>query len=175
MHEIVLKAKEFATKAHAGQTRRYTGEPYIGHPARVAFLTASAIGDPEVIAAAYLHDVVEDTPTSLSDIERLFGKRVARLVFEVTDISRKEDGNRKTRKVLDLKHLAKASPEGQTIKLADLLDNTEGVMAHDPSFAAVYMREKAALLEVLLRGDIGLYEEAADVVSDYFSQHQGRF
>jgi guanosine-3',5'-bis(diphosphate) 3'-pyrophosphohydrolase len=113
-----------------------------------------------MIAAAYLHDVVEDTPVTLEAIELEFGAEVARLVEELTDVSRPEDGNRKTRKAIDREHSAAASPEGQTIKLADLIDNSETITKHDPDFAKVYMREKRALLEVMSDGDRDLQARA---------------
>ena len=92
-------------------------------------------------------------------------------MLEVTDVSKKEDGNRAVRKHIDLMHLANASPEGQTIKLADLIDNTESITKYDPGFAYKYMREKRDLLQVLTRGDYRLYEIASKTVADYFSEH----
>jgi len=108
MHTLIERAARFAAEAHAGQRRKYTGEPYAEHPFRVAQMVAAVTADPCVVAAALLHDTVEDTPVSDSDIRRLFGDRVADLVAEVTDVSRPEDGNRKTRKALDRDHLARA-------------------------------------------------------------------
>ena len=60
--DIVKRASEFASKAHNGQVRKYTGEPYFGHPVEVMEIVSEVIDDPEVHAAALLHDVVEDTP-----------------------------------------------------------------------------------------------------------------
>lgn len=71
------------------------------------------------------------------------------MVDMLTDVSRPEDGNRAARKKLDREHLAKATPEVKTIKLADLIHNTESIVAHDPKFAEVYLEEKRALLSVL--------------------------
>lgn len=167
MHTLIERAARFAAEAHAGQRRKYTGEPYAEHPFRVAQMVAAVTADPCVVAAALLHDTVEDTPVSDSDIRRLFGDRVADLVAEVTDVSRPEDGNRKTRKALDRDHLARASAEGQTIKLADLIDNSDSILAHDPKFAAVYLREKKELLEVLTQGDAGLYRQARRIVETF--------
>ncbi|RXM22001.1 bifunctional (p)ppGpp synthetase/guanosine-3',5'-bis(diphosphate) 3'-pyrophosphohydrolase, partial [Citrobacter sp. AAK_AS5] len=89
----------------------------------VATIVASVTDDPEMIAAAWLHDIVEDTPASFLDLEKEFGPRVAELVGELTDVSRPSDGNRATRKSIDRAHLAGASARGKTVKLADLLDN----------------------------------------------------
>lgn len=157
----IVKAAEFAGRAHAGQVRKYTGEPYIEHPARVAKLVWDATGDHAACAAAWLHDVVEDCNVPLDKIHLFFGHRVGALVDMVTDVSRPEDGNRRARKALDRDHLALADAAGQTIKLADLIDNTSSIVGHDPDFAKVYLREKRELLAVLTKGDRGLWERAA--------------
>ena len=152
----------FATEAHAevGQVRKYTGDPYIVHPLRVMYTVQSVTQDLEVIAASVMHDVIEDTLRKKADIVRHFGTRIANLVDEVTDVSKPEDGNREQRKKLDREHVACASADGQTIKLADLIDNGEDIMANDPKFGRVYIREKILLLEVLGRGDRRLFERA---------------
>jgi (p)ppGpp synthase/HD superfamily hydrolase len=162
-HEITplaLRAATFARGRHARQQRKYTGEPYFGHLAEVAGLVSSVTDDPATIAAAYLHDTVEDTTTSIDEICTHFGADVADLVAAVTDVSKPSDGNRAYRKAMDRDHLAGAPGRAQTIKLADLLSNTSSIVAHDPGFAAVYLREKAALLEVLTHGDGDLYQLA---------------
>ena len=151
--ERVHRAVAFAARAHAGQDRKYTGEPYLVHPLRVLRLVADAGGSDDVQVAAVLHDVVEDCDVGLAEIRDEFGERVAELVGWLTDVSRPGDGPRRARKALDRDHLAAAPPEAQTIKLADLIDNTESIVEHDPRFAAVYMAEKRQLLDVLTRGD----------------------
>jgi (p)ppGpp synthase/HD superfamily hydrolase len=110
----------------------------------------------EMIAAALLHDVVEDTPFTIDDINDRFGNKVAELVSWLTDVSRPEDGNRKTRKSLDREHIVEAPAEAQTIKLADLIHNTKSIEQHDPGFWKVYKQEKIALLDVLTKGDRSL-------------------
>jgi len=125
----------FATAAHGDQKRKYTGEPYIQHPIEVAEIVKTVTDDQDVIAAAILHDVVEDTPVTLGGIRIAFGDRVAGFVAEVTDVSRPQDGNRAKRKAMDRDHLAKASPQGQTIKLADLISNAGSILQYDPDFA----------------------------------------
>ncbi len=158
---IVQDAVAFSTEMHAGQTRKYTGEPYIVHPMRVALTVAATRADNKTVAAAVLHDVVEDTEATESDILKLFGPTVCRLVMSVTDVSVPADGNRAARKAIDRAHLAKACAGGKTIKLADLIDNTESIVAHDPDFAAVYLDEKRALLPHLLGGSSSLWFQAA--------------
>lgn len=108
---ITERALDYAKHHHRGQTRKYTGRPYWLHCAVVAEIVKEVVDDEEVIAAAYLHDVVEDTTRTVLDVQREFGDRVAQLVSEVTDVSMPHHGNRATRKQLDLDHLAKASPD----------------------------------------------------------------
>ena len=167
-------ARDFADAAHSsiGQVRKYTGEPYINHPVAVAEIVRSVPHTSAMIEAAYLHDVVEDTPISSNVIERVFGFAVASLVEMLTDVSRISDGNRKTRKEIDRMHMAKASPDAKTIKLADLIDNTRSIVVHDPIFAKVYIAEKALLLEVLQEGDATLWGIADEMVKKF--QTRGR-
>jgi (p)ppGpp synthase/HD superfamily hydrolase len=161
--DIVRKAQVYAMAAHAavGQKRKYTGEPYIVHPAEVAKIVAGVPGaTPDMVAAAWLHDVVEDTGCTFTDIHMAFGIDIATLVGWLTDVSKPEDGNRAVRKAMDREHTASAPAEAQTIKLADLISNSKSIMAHDPEFARVYLAEKRALLEVMTKGDAGLHERA---------------
>jgi (p)ppGpp synthase/HD superfamily hydrolase len=161
--DVVRKAQVYAMAAHAavGQKRKYTGEPYIVHPAEVAKIVAGVPGaTPDMVAAAWLHDVVEDTGCTFTDIHMAFGIDIATLVGWLTDVSKPEDGNRAVRKAIDREHTAAAPAEAQTIKLADLISNSRSIMAHDPEFARVYLAEKRALLEVMTRGDAGLHERA---------------
>lgn len=157
------RAKEFATRYHASidQRRKYTDEPYISHPAAVVELVRSVPHTEAMLCAAWLHDVVEDTPCTLDEVERVFGFGVASLVEMLTDISRPGDGNRAVRKAIDRKHTAQASPAAKTIKLADLIDNTRSIVERDPKFAQTYLMEKALLLEVLREGDATLWAMAA--------------
>ncbi|MTJ93609.1 MAG: HD domain-containing protein, partial [Desulfovibrio sp.] len=79
MPTLIARAAAFAAEAHAavGQVRKYTGEPYVEHPRAVARLVADAGGDDAMVAAAWLHDVVEDTRVSLDEIRGQFGDAVA--------------------------------------------------------------------------------------------------
>lgn len=144
---LTKKAKRFGRNAHdsISHKRKYTNEPYYVHPERVAEIVSSVTSDEEVIAAAFLHDVLEDVapfnPSFNEEvIERNFGKRVLQLTLEITDISKPEDGNRTKRKEIDRAHLAQASPEAQTIKLADLIDNIIDISKHDPNQDLPYLK-----------------------------------
>lgn len=162
MADLETRALAFATEAHGSidHRRKYTGDPYIVHPIAVAEIVRSVPHTPEMIAAAYLHDVVEDTPVGLDEIREEFGDEVADLVDRLTDVSKPSDGNRAVRKAIDRRHLAAAPAEAQTIKLADLIDNTLTISVHDPDFWRVYRREKLALLEVMCLGDPTLMSRA---------------
>lgn len=158
-------AREFATKAHArvGQVRKYTGEPYINHPADVVELVRSVPHSQIMLCAAWLHDTMEDCGVEFDEIVDRFGIGVAALVEQLTDVSKPEDGNRAERKAIDRHHTALCSPEAATIKLADLIDNTRSIVERDPKFAKVYLEEKRLLLDVLRHGDKTLWEEAARI------------
>ena len=162
----VERARVFATAAHAAvkQVRKYTFEPYIVHPTEVAGIVATVPHTNEMLAAAYLHDTVEDTGVSIVDIQVEFGNEVASLVSWLTDVSKPEQGNRAVRKAIDREHTAMAPAAAQTVKLADLIANSRSILAHDPAFARVYLEEKRMLLEVLTRGDATLMAQARRIV-----------
>jgi len=168
MNSRISEAIILASTAHKGQVRKYTEEPYIAHPFAVAGLVASVSFDEDMIIAALLHDVVEDTDVSIDMIEDMFGHLVAGMVSDLTDVSKPEDGNRAKRKKIDRLHTATASPKAKTIKLADLIDNTKTITVYDPNFAKVYMREKRMLLKVLSSGDEKLFSIAERMLLDYF-------
>ncbi len=160
--ELVRRAYAFAKAAHeaVGQLRKYTSDPYIVHPTEVADIVQTVAHTEVMVAAALLHDTVEDTDATMDEIRRLFGHEVADLVEMLTDVSVPPDGNRATRKAIDRAHTARASAAGKTIKLADLISNTQSIVANDPGFARIYLREKASLMDVLREGDPDLWASA---------------
>ncbi len=159
--DLVARARRYAERAHNAidHRRKYSGRPYTEHLERVAARVAEVTGDAEAVAAAWLHDVVEDTPSTHADIEREFGPRVAALVHALTDVD-KSFGNRAQRKAADRARLADAPALAQTVKLADVMDNAEDIADNDPHFARVFLREMDALLAVLTHGDATLRAEA---------------
>lgn len=164
--DLVNRASEFAKNAHDSieHRRKYVDAPYHVHLQRVADIVASVTDDAESIAAAWLHDVIEDVAPKnnqydAESISRLFGERVLKLVLEVSDISKPSDGNRAARKAIDRAHYANASPAGKTIKLADLIDNFIDISKHDQHFARVFRKEALLLLPHLEEGDKQLYEK----------------
>ncbi len=164
--DFVFRAYEFAKKAHEGQVRKYTNEPYINHPVEVMSIIASVSHTDEMLAAALLHDTVEDCDVDIYQIEWGFGFDVRCLVEDLTDVSKPSDGNRAQRKAIDRKHTANASRESKTIKLADLISNSQSICKYDKKFARVYMQEKELLLEVLKGGDKTLWDIANQIVQN---------
>ena len=152
---------DFAVKAHAGQTRKYTGEDYIVHPISVSKLVKKHGGSEIQQAGALLHDVVEDTQYTLADINANFGSQVATLVKWLTDTSRPEDGNRKTRKEIDRNRLGSAPADVQMIKLADMIDNSTTIFTLDKNFAPVFKREMGELVDAMTKVEgSSLWKEA---------------
>ena len=165
----IEQAKEFGRKAHGSQVRKYTGLPYYTHTEEVADIVKAHGGTKEEIQAALLHDVIEDTDTTFEDVRQAFGDVVALLVWQLTDVSVPEDGNRAVRKRLDREHTGRGSASAQFVKLADLISNSTSIAEHDPSFAKVYFAEKAATLELLSKvKDTDLFEKASSVVKEYY-------
>ena len=140
----LLRMIKFAQRGHEGQVRKYTGEPYIIHPLRVAVLS----GDP----VAVLHDLIEDTPVTADDLRREFGDEVAILVEELSNPSHDPEHKRKPRaerKAIDLEHAKKMSPRAKLIKAADRIDNLSDLSEAEGDFLALYARESRDLLDVL--------------------------
>lgn len=154
---IVDKARKFAERAHQSQLRKYTGEAYFVHLDEVAKLCARYGLSKRAIAAAYLHDAIEDQPVTYEDLVGEFGTDIANIVRELTDEPTVKGGSsRKQRKLLDLDRLANASAEAQSIKCADMISNTASIVRHDPHFAKTYLPEKRAALTVMTRANLGL-------------------
>lgn len=148
----VEKAREFATNAHAKQFRKWTGEPYINHPIEVvSILGWTNLLDVEyALAAAYLHDVIEDCGVTAEDLLAEFSTDVVATVIALTDC---EKGNRKERKAQRCEKLSRSSPVVQSIKYADLLSNWPSIRDNDPRFAKVYKIEALALCDAMTQGN----------------------
>ncbi len=163
---LVERARDYATDAHRriDHRRKYSQQPYEVHLKSVAGLVANVSDDTEMIAAAWLHDIVEDTEVTLEQVGDIFGPGVSQLVYELTDVSRPGDGNRAARKAIDRNHLARASPRAQTVKLADLCDNAVDITRGDAKFARVFLAEMRELLGVLVAGDTRLRAQAERIL-----------
>ena len=118
--QMIQKAAVFAAKAHEGMMRKGSRIPYIYHPMEVALIVAQMTDDPEVIAAAYLHDVLEDTSVTPEELERTFGGRVLSLVQ-----AESEDKSLtwRERKANTVAHLKRAPREVKLLTLGDKLSN----------------------------------------------------
>lgn len=152
MSRLVRMAQLFAQADHgaSGQVRRCTGEPYIEHPAEVvALLKQAGVTDDAMLAAAWLHDVVEDTAIGNAEIVRAFGGGIGRYVESLTDFLKPGQANRAVRKAWECRRMGNAPAAVKTIKCADLISNTRSIREHDPKFWPVYRAEALALLDVL--------------------------
>lgn len=173
--EIIQYVKEFADNAHGQQVRKYTGERYIFHPVRVMGMTSEYNNDICVHAAALLHDVLEDTPVTPDQMEKALlhvmsneeVSKVIQLVVELTDIFVKENYprlNRKARKEKEAERLSGVSPDAQSIKYSDIIDNVKDIVSQDTDFAKVYVREAKKMLHLMAAGNPQLRERAVKLV-----------
>ncbi len=170
---LILFVKLFAIFAHNSikHKRKYTGEPYWHHLREVAETVRDVGGNKHQIAAAWLHDTVEDTWVTIGMIRFLFGSRVGILVDGLTDVSKPSDGNRAKRKCLDRAWLAEQSSECKTIKLADCLSNGYSIIEHDPKFAKVYIGEIELLMRHLTEGESSLYDAVKRMIECYYNKN----
>lgn len=152
---VVKLAEELARRAHGeiDHRRKFTEEPYIIHPQEVAQRVREDGGSLEAVAAAWLHDTVEDTNLTIEEIELVCGSRVASLVWHLTDHALAAAGNRATRQKINNEHLARGDREVHLIKRADILNNLESLVQHDPKFARVWIEEKLVQSAFLLHLD----------------------
>ena len=163
--------KEFVKELHEGQKRKYTDEPYWHHLVRVATILdtfkVTYYRPAFLIEIALLHDVLEDQKHRCNEmqmVDRLKvcgydyfdGMFITRAVIELTDVytpKRLPDANRAKRKYLEAQRLHEISSVAQTVKYADLMDNTRDIVENDPKFAVTYLKEKEMILEGMVHGD----------------------
>lgn len=170
---LIERAKLFAAKAHAEMERK-TGGPYVQHTTRVAELLADHGHEPATVAAGHLHDVVEDTDVTYADLVAEFGKRTANVVMMVTDPNPwPSKNNRGRRKEIERAHLARATYEGASVKLADMIDNLgdiDKLAAISPryrKFIKLYKGEAKLAHAVLGHGDPKLYKKLGNIVARF--------
>jgi guanosine-3',5'-bis(diphosphate) 3'-pyrophosphohydrolase len=135
MHPICLvsEAAEFAARRHAGMARKGRGnEPYVNHLAEVANLLATATDgrDAELIAAAWLHDTIEDATVTQEELAQKFNERVASLVSEMTDDMRLPKNARRELQIVDSPG---KSASAKLIKIADKISNIRARIHPDPT------------------------------------------
>lgn len=176
--DLLEKVTEFANKAHeffykegGPQLRKYTNEPYIVHPVAVCNICKGYTNDVCILAAALLHDVVEDTTISLEVIREFLlqyfdddqTSRILKYVDDLTDVYTKEaypELNRKQRKKLEVERMSRITPEAQTIKYADIVDNAPSIIQNDPKFTPVFVEEALEKLNVMTKGVQALKHKA---------------
>ena len=163
---------EFVTQWHLPQKRKFTGEPYVTHLIDVYKTVSEVTKDKTIHAAALCHDLYEDTDCSETQfvsylLENGFDKnetkRINSMVFNLTDVYVKDHYphlNRKKRKNLEAKRLANIQPDAQTVKYADMIDNSKSIVKDAPRFAGKYLYEMKDILQGMNKGDAKLYKRA---------------
>lgn len=175
MDELLQKVIGFARQAHGDQQRKFVDEPYINHLVRVMEICKQYSSDIAVLSAALLHDVLEDTTVTRVEIKKfllpLLNEKKAihtvNLVEELTDIYTKNqypEWNRRKRKSKEAERLSKTGSEAQTVKYADIIDNSLHIKDAETDFARVFLSECRALLKAMTRGDSRLHEKAVETV-----------
>ena len=127
---LLDRAIVFAVRAHAGTERRGKGFPYIVHPMEAVEIVATMTSDQELLAAAVLHDTVEDTDTTVEQIRTEFGDRIASLVASESDIvvdGVNEEDSWHARKQAAIDRLARASHDAKVVALGDKLSNMRAI------------------------------------------------
>ncbi len=142
--KIIGRAKVFAKKKHEGQMRKHSATPYFTHPLRVAKLLEQYTDDPMSLAAAILHDTIEDTGTTYGEIKTEFGGVVADLVAELTSDKVKKEKEGKSEYLAH--KLNTISPKARLIKLIDRYDNVRDLAAAPPEFAGYYAKQTDYIL-----------------------------
>ncbi len=170
-NDILIAVKNFADRAHGDQVRKFTGERYIGHPVRVMELVLEFNNDIAVLAAALLHDVLEDTAVTPQELLSFLStvlpeqeaERSLAIVKELTDVYIKRDYpslNRSARKTRETERLVTVSADAQTIKYADIIDNVTDIATQETDFAHVYIQEARAMVTGMDKGDVRMRERA---------------
>jgi (p)ppGpp synthase/HD superfamily hydrolase len=186
MDAVLEQIRDFADKAHGEQKRKYTPERYIVHPVRVMQLCTRYTGELPLLAAALLHDVLEDTPVTKKELLQFLltimkeeeAKTTTKLVDELTDVYTKTAyprWNRRKRKAKESARIRNTSGESQTVKYADIIDNCKEIVEHDPDFAGVFLWECKSLLQVMNNGDAALRQEAVETVERCLQRVPRRF
>lgn len=150
MLQIVADAFKFALEGHVGQQRKDGSTPYIVHPFRVFLflLNEAGIHDETVLAAAFLHDLIEDTDTDYDDLNEKFGNEIADIVAVLSKDKRLPE---KTREQRFNKQLANASWKAKIVKLADIYDNLCDMQNWNPPKSKIVstLREKLEQVKFL--------------------------
>lgn len=177
MKDVLQQIQDYAGWAHGEQMRKFVPERYIAHPIRVMEITRTVTQDTTMLAAALLHDVLEDTPVQADELLAFLrnvlpedaANRTLQLVVDLTDIythHQYPQWNRRKRKAHEVERLQAISSDAQTVKYADIIDNSKELAYLDTDFADIFLRECRALLKQMTKGDKGLYARAVQTVAD---------
>lgn len=161
--DVVRDAYELLVSKHAGQQQKVNGHPYVEHPISVASDVSRAGFDSEMIAAALLHDIVEDSDVTVEEVRERFGHRVADLVDAMTDSGEVSPYER--RKALHRERVVEAGPEAAAIFAADKLNNIRALRSSYASEGEEVARRFVQPLDIKLR----VWVADAEMVSGYAS------
>lgn len=168
---LVLRAAAFAAEKHRHQRRKDVARsPYINHPLALANLLADAGGvrDPVVLAAALLHDTIEDTETTVEELTRAFGPAIASVVQEVTD---DKDLPKPVRKQLQISHAPHLSEAAQLVKLADKICNLRDLAENPPpDWSGDLRRHYFDWAKKVVEGIRGAHPELEELFDDAYAQ-----
>lgn len=141
----IQDVRDFALTKHGGQVRKHDGRPYIVHlDAVAAVLAEHGHKNTEIITAAFLHDTIEKSDTSIEELTEKFGEPVAELVYWLTDV---EKGSRPSRALQAAWRLSRAPWNAKLIKLADIIDNGTAIVTYNPEFGPTFLDEKRLQLK----------------------------
>jgi len=158
---------DFVSEKHGGQKRKYTGDPYTEHLLSVAETVFRY--DEDAVEIALCHDLFEDTNCDFNQLykrmveigyDRRYAYETCTCVKELTDVFTHEAYpylNRAKRKENEAKRLSTISSRSQTVKYADLIDNTSSIVQHDKGFAKTYLKEKERIIELMTNGNEELF------------------
>ena len=148
LKEGIIKAYEYAQEKHNGQIRKFSGLPYFTHPKGVARIIEQLTNNETLIIVSLLHDIVEDTDTTIEDIKQLFGEKISSIVGELTS-RRLKNGEKKVDYLK--KKMLYMTPDALTVKLADRFHNVkylEGDNVHY-DFIKKYYKETREIINFL--------------------------
>ncbi len=169
---LIARAERFARKAHSGQVRKFYDPPipYIVHPERVANLVRGIEGaDSPMVAAAWLHDVVEDTSYTYLEIVDEFGLQVANYVIGLTDVSKQCHAvhrlNRAARKQINNIYILNQPRQVKQIKLCDIYDNITDIGPAEDDFKRLFLGEKQVQTELIKDAHPFLAAQILEIIS----------